>query len=236
MMLPRRLEPEWLDELPADDPRAVRSRRDLVRVNAWMRQPVIMARALVRHGTPGRPRRILDLGAGDGAFMLRVARRLASRWQGVTAILLDRQDIVSRETREAFAALTWNVETVTADVLDFLGRAKSADVDIVTSNLFLHHFTHEQLAGLLAQAAQAGGLFVACEPRRAKLAVRASRMLWAIGCNDVTVHDAVASARAGFDGRELSALWPSRSGWDLHEHSAGLFSHCFAARRATPGR
>jgi hypothetical protein len=240
MTLPRRVEPEWLDELPADDPRAIRSRRDLVRVNAWMRQAAIMARALIKHGAHDRPRTLLDLGAGDGTFMLRIARRLASRWPGVTAILLDRQDIVSRETRDAFAALNWNVETMTADVLDFLGHAKSSGVDVITSNLFLHHFTHEQLAGLLAQAAQTGWLFVACEPRRAKLAVRASRLLWSIGCNDVTVHDAVTSARAGFDGKELSALWPSRDGWDLHEQPAGLFSHCFVARRAaasaqTPG-
>jgi SAM-dependent methyltransferase len=235
MPLQRRLEPEWLDELPADDPRAVRSRRDLVRVNRWMGQGGVMARALVAYGAPEPPRRLLDLGAGDGAFMLQMARRLASRWPGVTAILLDRQDIVSRQTRAAFAALSWNVETVTADAFDFLADAKSADVDAITSNLFLHHFTGEQLVRLCAQAAQACRLFVAAEPRRAKFVVRVSRALWAIGCNDVTVHDAVASARAGFDGRELSGLWPSRSGWDLHEYSAGLCSHCFVAR-ALPNR
>ncbi|HEV3397246.1 MAG TPA: methyltransferase domain-containing protein [Xanthobacteraceae bacterium] len=234
-MLPRKLEPEWLDELPADDPRAMRSRRDLVRLNAWMGQAGIMARALLAHGEPTRPRRLLDLGAGDGSFMLRIARRLARRWPGVTAILLDRQDIVSRETREAFAALAWTVETVTADVFDFLGRARPGDLDAITGNLFLHHFTEAQLARLFAQAAPACRLFVACEPRRAKFAVRASRVLWAIGCNDVTVHDAVASARAGFDGRELSALWPGRGGWELHERAAGLFSHCFVAR-ALPSR
>jgi hypothetical protein len=234
-VLPRRLEPEWLDELAADDPRAVRARRDLVRVNGWMGQASIMARALVEYGAPGPPRRLLDLGAGDGAFMLRIAHRLASRWPGLTVVLLDRQDIVSRQTREGLAALGWNVETVTADVFDFLGRAKSADVDVITSNLFLHHFTAEQLAGLFAQAAQACRLFVASEPRRAKFTVRVSRKLWAIGCNDVTVHDAVASARAGFSGAELSALWPTRSGWDLHEHRAGLFSQCFVAR-AMPSR
>lgn len=229
-MLPRKLEPEWLDELPADDPRAMRSRRDLVRVNAWMGQGGIMARALLAHARPAGSRRICDLGAGDGSFMLRIARRLAPRWRGVTATLLDRQDIVSRETRAGFTALGWSVETVSAEVFDFLGRAKSGDLDVVTANLFLHHFSEAQLARLFALAAPACRLFVACEPRRAKFAVRASRMLWAIGCNDVTVHDAVASARAGFRGHELSALWPGRAGWDLREHAAGLFSHCFVAR------
>ena len=42
----RIIEPELLDTLPPDDPRAVRSRRDLRRVNAWMRNHAIMIRAL----------------------------------------------------------------------------------------------------------------------------------------------------------------------------------------------
>ena len=36
MRMARRVDPEWLDELPAHDPRAQRSRRDLVRINALM--------------------------------------------------------------------------------------------------------------------------------------------------------------------------------------------------------
>jgi hypothetical protein len=51
-----------------------------------------------------------------------------------------------------------------------------------------------------------------------------------IGCNAVTRHDAAASVRAGFAGRELSALWPARPGWRLREGRAGLFSHLFVAR------
>ena len=39
---------------------------------------------------------------------------------------------------------------------------------------------------------------VACEPRRAKFVVELSRMIWAIGCNDVSIHDAIVSARAGY--------------------------------------
>ena len=42
----RIVEPELLDTLSPADPRAIRSRRDLRRVNAWMRNPVIMADAL----------------------------------------------------------------------------------------------------------------------------------------------------------------------------------------------
>ena len=231
MSLPRQLEPEWLDQMPADDPRAIRTRRDLRRVNAYMRNVSCMASALRKHGAGRQPHTIVDLGSGDGQFMLRVARRLAPHWRNIKVILQDRQNIVSDATRESFAALQWRAETVCADVFDFLADARSAHVDVVTANLFLHHFTDEQLARLLAEAAQLAWLVVACEPRRAKFVVRASRLLWAVGCSDVTVHDAVVSTRAGFTGNELSALWPSQDHWQLHEHPAALFTHCFAARR-----
>src|SRR5215813_10761231 len=80
----RRVEPEWLDQLSADDPRAQGSRRDLRRVNTWMRQTAIMAALLRRHGPQHRPRRLLEIGAGDGTFMLRVARAVAPVLPGIT--------------------------------------------------------------------------------------------------------------------------------------------------------
>jgi hypothetical protein len=232
MSFPRRLEAELLDQLPADDLRALRSRRDLKRVNAFMNNANCVA-SLLRTYAAGRqqPRTILDLGSGDGAFMLQVARRLATQWRDVTAILLDRQNIISQATRAGFEALHWRAETISADVFDFLDDGGAVNVDIVTANLFLHHLTDEQLAGLFAKTAQHAWLVTACEPRRAKFVIELSRMLWAVGCNDVTVHDAVASARAGFTDRELSALWPDRENWELRERSAAVFNHCFVARR-----
>jgi hypothetical protein len=47
----------------------------------------------------------------------------------------------------------------------------------------------------------------------------------------VTRHDAVISVRAGFAGRELSALWPDRDRWLVIEGPAGRFSHRFVAQR-----
>lgn len=231
MSLQRLVEPEWLDELPATDPDAVHTRRDIRRINALLRHTGIMARALIKHCPQDRPpRTLLDIGAGDGAFMLGLARRLASRWPNVTVILLDRHDIVKSETREAFAALQWKVETITSDVFDYLETAGHSGVDIITANLFLHHFTQEQLARLFTRVAQSARLFVSCDPRRTALVREMSRLLWVIGCNQLSIHDAVVSARAGFDGQELSALWPPGHDWQLHEHAALPFSHCFLAR------
>jgi len=39
------------------------------------------------------------------------------------------------------------------------------------------------------------------------------------------------SVRAGFSDKDLSALWPAGDAWQLSENSAGLFSHCFIAKR-----
>jgi len=231
MSLLRSVEPELLDQMPADDRRAVQARRDLKRLNAVIMQTGIMAPILARQWVREEPRTILDLGTGDGTFMLSVARRLATRWRNVSVTLLDRQNIVSPQTRDAFAALGWKAQSVAADVFDYLGQIKSPGVDIVTTNLFLHHFERDQLARLLGLAAQSAQLVVACEPRRNKFALRTSRLLWTIGCNEVSLHDAIVSVRAGFSGKELSALWPRQDRFELQEYAARLFTHCFVARR-----
>jgi len=226
--LPRRVDPEWLDELPADDPRAMRSRRDLKRINGWMLQASIMTRLLLAHrDTP--PRRIVELGAGDGTFMLAVARRLAKRWPQVRLTFVDQQNIVTRGTHDAFRELGWQPESVTADVFAFLAGEERADV--VTANLFLHHFSDDALRELFTSAAKLAPSFVACEPLRSPRALLGSRLLFAIGCNDVSRHDAVVSVRAGFRGSELSALWPQNGAWQLQERAALPFTHCFVARR-----
>jgi hypothetical protein len=226
----RRIEPEWLDELQADDPRALRARRDLTRVNWLMMQVGIMVRSLRKHALYP-PRALLDMGAGDGTFMLRVAHQIAPRWPDVTVTMLDRQNAVCGDTMERFRSLRWRVEIVSDDVFHFLQRTRLSDVDIVISNLFLHHFTQEQLVALFAHLRKVPWLFVACEPQRSAVAAMASRLLWAIGCSDVTRHDAPVSVNAGFAGQELTALWRRNDSWDTREGSAGLFTHVFTARR-----
>jgi hypothetical protein len=64
------------------------------------------------------------------------------------------------------------------------------------------------------------------DPRRSARSLLFSRLLWVIGCNQVTRHDAVVSIRAGF---ELSRLWPADQSWTLQENPAGWFSHLFVA-------
>ncbi|MGZ5111101.1 MAG: class I SAM-dependent methyltransferase [Usitatibacter sp.] len=226
-MSERRVEPEWLDELPAGDARAIRSRRDLKRVNALMANPGIVAGAL-RAALPGGVVHIAEIGAGDGGFAERLARSLPRPSTGATFTLLDRQAIMAQPAREALAGRGWNARLVEADVFDWLRDDELPRFDAIVANLFLHHFPPARLAELLALVARRTRCFIACEPRRSEFALLGSRLLGLAGCNDVTRHDAVVSVRAGFRDRELASLWPHR-GWRLGEGPRGLFSHCFVA-------
>jgi hypothetical protein len=275
----RIVEPELLDELPPGDPRAAGSRRDLRRLNAWMRNHAIMANAL-KENFPGAGRecgrlargflktndehagelpalrlQMLELGAGDGDFLLRVAQRLSSfevpsrevrgnpsrlkpelrttGWNEVTVTLLDRQKVVTPQTLAAFASLGWRAEAVVADIFDWAQTPAPAEIVII--NEVLHHFDDARLAGLFRVIAGRTRWFIAIEPRRALWPMFCSRLLWAVGCNAVTRHDAAVSVRAGFFGNELSALWPDREKWQLTERRAGMFSHLFIASRSAGG-
>src|SRR5690242_3441269 len=136
---PRRVVPEQLDELPPDDPRALRSRRDLRLVNRIMGHSALLARALERVG-PGAAPRLVELGAGDGTLLLRLAKRLASRWPNTSVTLLDMQPTVTAATLAALRELGWSVEVVAADALEWIEQPHAASDALVFANLFVHHF------------------------------------------------------------------------------------------------
>lgn len=225
----RILEPEWLDELPSTDPRAIASRRDLRRLNRIMGHAGTFCHLLRLRPPEPIPKRIVELGCGDGSLMLELARRLSPAWPHVEVVLLDGKDAVENATRRAIESLGWQVEIVAADVFDFLKKPANPVADLMLANLFLHHFSEAQLKLLFCLAAERAKLFAACEPRRAPVPLLFSRMVGLIGCIAVTRHDATLSVRAGFTGRELSALWPTDVRWHLREQPAQLFTHTFLA-------
>ena len=172
--------------------------RDLARINTVMRQSAIMADALAGAPTPGM---LADLGGGDGRFLLGVARRLAKRWPGVRAVILDQHDFVSRETRDGFAGSGWHCEVLRGDIFELLPRFQP---DIVTANLFLHHLDEMALTRLLAGIAARARTFVACEPRRGRFALWARGWWEFLAPMTSPAMTRVVSVRAGFQGRDFS--------------------------------
>ena len=200
----RLVEPEWLDELPASDSRAMRSRRDLRRINALMGNASLVAGSLRRAKGAGGIHHLVELGAGDGSFTLSLARRLSPVAQLREVTLVDQAAFANGSAQVEFAKLGCALNVIQADVFDWLAGVRA--VDVIVANLFLHHFEEERLQKLLHLAASRSRVFIACEPRRSPMSLAGSRLLGLIGCNDVTRHDAVVSVRAGFSGRELSRL------------------------------
>ena len=208
---------------PADDPRAMRSRRDLARINAVMRQSAIMAKALAGLPAPapagrsGRRRWALSAGRGAAAETLarcegrdprppghrqpRDTRRISRPWAGTARCC---RAIFSKPCRS------------------FRPTSSPPTCSCIISRMW-------RWRGLLALVAARASGFVACEPRRSAFALLGARLVFVLGANDVTRHDAVASVRAGFRGQDLSRSWPQERAWHLEERGVFPFTHLFDA-------
>lgn len=229
--LARRVQPEALDALEAHAPAAQRSRRDLQRLHRVMGTLPIMLGALSRAGMKDRPLRILEIGAGDGSFALRLANAPGMHTAPVSLTLLDRQSAVDDETLVGLKARGWSPTVAVADVFDWFSQEQAGQWDIVIANLFVHHFQGDELRRLMDSISRCTSTFFCCEPRRSALALLGSHLVGLLGAGPVTREDAVLSVHAGFRARELTSAWPHGSGWHLREYSAGLFSHCLLAHK-----
>jgi hypothetical protein len=222
--------PETLDSLDPADPRAHRSRRDLRRVHLAMRTVSILKDALSRLRLAAPPRRILELGGGDGSLTLRLAQSLRPRWPEVSLTILDLHDIVGPRTLRAYETLGWRVQVTRKNALAWASEPPVQHYDLCITNLFLHHFDDSTLPVLTRAIAANCDSFVACEPRRAALATIGSAMIGILGASRVTREDAVTSVAAGFMRQELTAIWPSDDRrWSCEEYAALPFTHCFTA-------
>jgi hypothetical protein len=146
-------------------------------------------------------------------------------------VLLDQQHLLTQQMEDRFGAAGWQAKAIKSDVFQWLDQ-NTDRFNAIIANLFLHHFSSEDLTRLFCEMAAQTDLFIAVEPRRAGVSLFAGKFLWMIGCNSVTRHDAIVSIRAGFGGRELTALWPKGSGWVCDERPAGFSSHLFIARKS----
>jgi len=81
--------PELLDHLPADDPEALRSRRDLRRINFLMGNERWICRSVCRFPEEAN-RGIVEIGAGDGNGGVLVANLFLHHFEGAQLTALGR--------------------------------------------------------------------------------------------------------------------------------------------------
>lgn len=188
--MPRILVPELLDSLPADDPGAIKSRRDLRRINALMGNFRWLRRRIQESAGPEDT--IVEIGAGDGGLARNLCAgrpELARSWQAL--------DLAPQPSGWPTAAI-WHQ----ANLWSPEGESCLAGATVVVANLVLHHFDDAELQRLGRMLPRCRLLLV-CEPCRRESYVRQSRLLFPF-IHRITRHDMVVSIRAGFRGRELA--------------------------------
>ena len=212
----RVLLPELLDTLPQDDPAAIRAREEMLLVNGIMGNHRWIERMLRRHGETGW--RITELGAGDGELSLRLLNAGLCRAEALHAM-----DLAPRPKHWPHEA-QWSCGDVLTQALP--------DSEIVIANLFLHHFTTEQLQMLGGRISSSTRLFVAVEPARWRIHAIMGRLFCEIAeLNHVQRHDMQVSIRAGFRGAELHAALGLGAEWRVSVQSHPLGGYRFMADR-----
>jgi len=192
----RKLTPELLDHLPHDDPDALRSRRDLRRINLFMGNERWIASVI-----PDETQSITEIGAGDGNLLSRLAHKFPQA------------DIIAYDLAPRPADLPAAVEWIQGDLFT---QPPPAPGGILIANLFLHHFTDPQLSEL-GKWMGAFDAIIITEPLRANLPMLMGKLAWPF-VHPITRHDMRVSIEAGFIPGELANLLGlAENGFDVHE-------------------
>jgi len=199
--LERVIIPEILDSLDPADSRAIRSRRDLRRIDLFLGNSRWVLRQLKKQ-TPV-PARIAEIGAGEGDLCRKISSTLPS--SVITGL-----DLITRP-----ANLPANIQWISGD---FFQTLRQTDADTCIGSLILHHFSKPALRDL-GVALQSFRQLVFCEPLRSRVPLFLSQLSAAF-MGEVTRHDMPASIRAGFCQGELPALLGLDSKfWTISESS-----------------
>ena len=201
-MRARMVKPEILDHLPADDPEAIRSRRDLRWINFLMGNERWVCRTL-RKFPQAASRGVVEFGAGDGALAQQLAGMLP-------ACPLTACDLAPRP-----AGLDPRVRWQQGDLL--VGGVPPGG-GVLIANLFLHHFEAEALR-ILGRLCEGFDVVIFNEPDRSRLPHLLGCLLWPV-INRVTRHDMHVSIDAGFANGELpTMLGLDQKTWRIRETS-----------------
>lgn len=180
----RKLTPELLDSLAHDDPGAVRSRRDLARINRFMGNDSWIIRCV-----GSTPSHITEIGAGEGILL----NQLSSLHPEVK---MDAYDLAPRPEHLS-NKVHWHQG-------DLLNQPPPKTGGVLIANLFLHHFTDEQLTAF-APWLEGFDTLIINEPLRTRMSLFFGRAAYPF-INSITRHDMRVSIEAGFVESELPRL------------------------------
>lgn len=180
----RKLTPELLDHLPHDDPGALRSRRDLRRINRFMGNEGWITSVIPKHAN-----HITEIGAGDGHLIFDVAQQRPDA--EITAY-----DLAPRPTH-----LPHSVNWIQGDLFS---QTPPSHGGTLIANLFLHHFTDTQLHEF-GEWMRNFQTIIINEPLRARLPMLLGKIA-APFAHPITRHDMRVSIEAGFAPGELAKI------------------------------
>jgi len=193
----RILEEEVIDHVDASESHAIRSRRDLRLLDAFLGNSRWIERTL----RPLSVDSIVELGAGDG----HLSRRLSGSYPKVPITGLD----FAPPPNDWKHPLHW----IQGDLLETIAEEPA---QICIGSLVLHHFHREVLADLGKQL-QRFSTLIFSEPHRHAQPLAGSYLLQPL-MGKIVRHDMPASIRAGFQKGELAeSLQLDRASWSIDE-------------------
>jgi SAM-dependent methyltransferase len=187
----RLIKPELLDHASPDEARP--NLAELVRINRDFGGHSTIRKALAKVVPNGEKFTLLDIGAASGDTA-RLLRRLYPR---ASVVSLD-NSLVNLEAAPPSKLIA------DAFALPFLPQS----FDYVLCSLFLHHFSDEQVVGLLRNFYNvAQRALLVCDLERHVVSYYFLPLTkWFFGWQRITLHDGPTSVRAGFRSNELLDL------------------------------
>jgi SAM-dependent methyltransferase len=187
----RLVKPELLDHASPDEARP--NLAELVRINRDFGGHSTIRKALAKVVPNGEKFTLLDIGAASGDTA-RLLRRLYPR---ASVVSLD-NSLVNLEAAPPSKLIA------DAFALPFLPQS----FDYVLCSLFLHHFSDEQVVGLLRNFYHvARRALLVCDLERHVVSYCFLPLTkWFFGWQRITLHDGPTSVRAGFRSNELLDL------------------------------
>ncbi|ELR72460.1 SAM-dependent methyltransferase [Fulvivirga imtechensis AK7] len=207
-------EAELMDDLESSGEVIDQTLRELEVINKWLggNQVTIsgLNRLVTNAALPIRKLKIVDLGCGGGDMLKLIARWGRKKKLDIELIGIDANpNIVAfaeKNTRE-YPEISYKAINIFSD------EFKALSFDVVTSTLFTHHFTNEQLAALFGQLRMQASLgMVINDLHRHWFAYHSIKMLTAaFSRSEMVRNDAAVSVLRSFHQSEIESIMKKTS-------------------------